>query len=397
MNLSDAAVDVAEFDRYLTNSFDRGQASLRMSCRAVSGEESLSAARAVAWDLLRDVFAAWYHFERDVVRKVTPAELVAIRESVRLRDRFGLFRHANFPDASRLIAKDFPDPARLERADERNPGAPPSLDAVYRRQPAARGNYPPAERTFIEVLDHAVMRLQDLDVVHQRTLAAVRVLVPRIVDKLSCGEGFALLDVACGGNQLARHLSDALAARGVSGAERARVRILGVDVDPRAIPYTYASSGLGWHDAARGLAVDVVLGNLFEPATRSGIASWLSKNAAQGFDAVAALGIFDYIGCPVPGENRVYIPERFAPEFGNALRAYVSPGGVFVGAVFAEEGHDRISTGARHLLANWHIEHASASRMRGRFPFLKQSDFRPMTAAADPQLDGAVHFIVHEV
>jgi len=357
----------------------------------------LSAARDVAWELLRDVFAAGYHFERDIERHVSPADLIAIREGVRVRARFDLFRHANFPDASRLIAKDFPEPARLERADERNPGAPPSLDAVYRRQPAARGIFPPSERTFIEVLDHAVMRLQDLDVVHQRTRAAVRVLVPRIIGKLQRGEGFVLLDVACGGNQLARHLSDALEARGVAGAERARVRILGVDVDPRAIPYTYASSGLGWHDAARGLAVNVVLGNLFEPATRSGIATWLSENAATAFDAVVALGIFDYIGCPVPGENRVYIPERFAPEFGNALRAHVSREGVLVGAVFAEEGHDRISTGARHLFANWHIEHASVARMRGRFPFLRASDFRPMTAAVDPQLDGAVHFIVHEV
>jgi hypothetical protein len=306
-------------------------------------------------------------------------------------------RHANFPDASRLIAKDFADPGRLERTDERNPGAPPSLDAVYRRQPAARGNYPPAERTFIEVLDHAVMRLQDLDVIHQRTHAAVRVLVPRIIEKISAGVSFLLLDVACGGNQLARHLSDALADRNVTRAERSRVHIHGVDIDPRAVPYTYASSGPGWHDVSCGLEVNVVLGNLFESATRRGIATWLSQNAAHGFDAVVALGIVDYIGCPVPGEERVYIPESFAPEFGRALRAHVSPHGIPLVAVFAEEGHDGISTGARYLLANWHTEHANVSRMCARFPFLRASDFRPMTGGADPQLDGAAHFIVHDV
>ncbi len=74
MRLTEAADDVAEFEQYLTDSFDRKQTSLRSRCFTIFDEASLSEARDVAWELLRDVFGAWCHFERGIAHKTSPAE-----------------------------------------------------------------------------------------------------------------------------------------------------------------------------------------------------------------------------------------------------------------------------------------------------------------------------------
>jgi SAM-dependent methyltransferase len=398
MQLTDPTDQVAEFDRYLSATFDRVQPHLRSQCRSIYDPDSLLEAREIAWKALSDVFSGWYYVERAIGPEMDPSELVATRDRVRQHARFALFRHANFPDASRLLSKEFPNTSRLERPNERNPGAPPALDALYRRQPCARGDFPIMDRTFIEVLDHASMRLRDIDAVHDRTRGAVRTLVPRILKKLSSGRPYLILDVACGGNQLARHLSEALRSTGLVGEKDLyRISILGVDVDPRAIPYTFRDSGLGWHEVGIDVDVDIAVGNLFDPRTQAAVATHLSKREASGFDAVTALGIFDYIGCAAPGEDRVYIPEKSASAFGNGIRSWVASGGVLVGAVFSEEGLDDVSTGARHLFANWHIEHATAGRMRERFCFLRDDDFQSLTAGGDHLADEILHFIVHEV
>jgi SAM-dependent methyltransferase len=254
------------------------------------------------------------------------------------------------------------------------------------------------DRTLIEVLDHAFLQLREIDAVHDRTRAAVRILVPRILQKLSAGQSYTILDVACGGNQLARHLSEALRSTGrIAETDLSRIGILGVDVDPRALPYTYRESGLGWHEVGSDTTLDIIIGNLLDPRTQNEIKSWLSKREASGFDAVTALGIFDYIGCAVPGEDRVYIPEKAASAFGNGIRSTVRHGGVLIAAVFSEEGLDDVSAGARQLFANWHIEHATADRMLQRFPFLGQGDFQSLTAGRDALADEMLHFIVHEV
>jgi hypothetical protein len=49
------------------------------------------------------------------------------------------------------------------------------------------------DRTFIEVLDHAFLQLREIDAVHDRTRAAVRILVPRILQKLSAGQSYTIL------------------------------------------------------------------------------------------------------------------------------------------------------------------------------------------------------------
>jgi SAM-dependent methyltransferase len=398
MQLTDPTDQVAEFDRYLSATFDRRQGQLRLRCRGIHDADSLREAREFAWEALRDVFAAWYHVERGVEAEMDPRALIAIRDRVREQARFTFVRHANFPDATRLLSKAYPIASRLERPGERNPGAPPALDALYLRRPFARGDFPIIDRTFIEVLDHAFLQLREIDAVHDRTRAAVRILVPRILQRLSAGQSYTILDVACGGNQLARHLSEALRSTGcIKGTDLSRIGILGVDVDPRALPYTYQDSGLGWHEVGRDPTLDVVIGNLLDPRTQDEIKSWISKRESSGFDAVTALGIFDYIGCAVPGEDRVYIPEKAASAFGDGMRSTVRRGGVLIAAVFAEEGFDDVSAGARHLFANWHIEHATAARMLDRFPFLHRGDFQSLTAGRDALADEMLHFIVHEV
>lgn len=363
-------------------------------------------------DALYELFSDWLSYERDLDKDcLTSGKILEIRQAAYAHQALEPFRYSNFAQATRVGKRENPDKFLLEPEVESSPGSPSSMYTLYNRVPKARGNHTPIAQAIIEMYDKASLDFMEVDATIQRLKRTAKIICNSIIQKThsnSQDSNFFVLDIACGGNYLAREIKLRLDAIKQSSNLVCNVYILGVDLDSRTEKFTFKSidqaDSIGWHslDEASSINLSFLKGNLLLKRTQKNICEWLENHHVDNFDAVVSLGIIDYFGCLIPGSSKEYIPEEHAVSFGESMLRLTAPSGLLIGAAYALEGLDPIPTGGRHLVSNWQLNHVDKSFLMGRFKFLDDSDLYDVAIPENldvpslrEKLNKGVHFFVH--
>ncbi|MDJ0902449.1 MAG: hypothetical protein QNJ55_26960 [Xenococcus sp. MO_188.B8] len=363
---------------------------------------------------LYELFSDWLSYEENLGEDcLTSSRILEIRQSARAHPALELFKYANFVQAGRIGKRDTPDKFLLEPEVESNPGSPSVMHVLYNRKPKARGSHTPLTQAIIEMYDKATLDFIEVDAAIQRMKRTAKIICDSVLQKSyfkGPDSNFFILDIACGGNHLAREIQLILDPIKKSDNLLCNVHILGVDLDSRAENFTFKdidrADSLGWYssDKESSIKFSFLKGNLMLKKTQKIINEWIQAYGVDKFDVVTALGIIDYFGCSIPGSSKEYIPEKYASSFGELMLSLAETGGLLIGAVYNIKERDSISTGARHLLANWQINPVSKICLINRFKFLDNSDFYDVATpdilddiSLREKLNRVLHFFVHQL
>jgi SAM-dependent methyltransferase len=362
---------------------------------------------------IHSVVKCWYEYEQKLIGEgLSPEAIQDLREDTLEHSVFKYFKYANSTQATRIGKKHCLELSLLEPESECSPGCPSAMAVMYSRIPKARGKHNKFEHILIEMHDKVFLDFIEIDLVIERLHRTADIICDDILwtkRELRQKFNYSILDLACGGNLLAREIENKLKAKGFLENDLQKVVVLGVDADARAEKFTFARnqngilSTVGWKDTSqRGIRVEILKKNLLSVKAESTIQAWMNDNNVSGFNSVAVLGILDYFGCPVSGKTKVYIPEEKVSSFAAMIDSLTAPEGMIIGAVFAEEGLDVISAGCRHLFLNWHLNPVTRDVMQRRFPFLRTTDFQDVATAhrvSDAQkrtrINQGLHYFIH--